>query len=252
MKINRPAGAAGDGSTFPERGSLLRAAVGMGLYAGAFGASYGALSVGSGLSVAQTMTLSLVMFSGASQLAFVGVAGAGGSSLAAISTALLLGARNAFYGVPLTEILRPRGLQRLYTAHFVIDETTAMAVGQATPRAKRFAFWATGLILFCLWQLGSLAGAVLGSGINPKTFGLDAAAPAVFLALLWPSLRSRTARWVAVGGGAVALLLLPWVPAGLPVIAAAAVAVVAGFGRERSEPPPVGGPDRASSRVIDR
>ena len=93
------------------------------------------------------MVLSLVMFSGASQFAFVGVIAAGGSPFAAVPAALLLGVRNAFYGVPMSEILHPRGLPDV-TAHFVIDETTAMAVGQATPAGKRYAFWATGLILF--------------------------------------------------------------------------------------------------------
>jgi predicted branched-subunit amino acid permease len=133
----------------PERGVILRAAVGIGLYAMAFGASFGAISVGSGLTLLQTMVLSLVMFTGASQFAFVGVAGSGGTALAAVPAALLLGVRNAFYGVPVSEFLHPRGVARLWTAHFVIDETTAMAIGQTTPRARRFAFWATGLILFC-------------------------------------------------------------------------------------------------------
>ena len=137
-----------------RRGPILRAAIGLGLYAGAFGASFGAVSVGSGLSVAQTMLLSLVMFSGASQFAFVGVVAAAGSPLAAIPAALLLGVRNAFYGVPLSEILNPRGWRRLWTAHFVIDETTAMAVGQASRPAQRYAFWATGLILCGCWQTG--------------------------------------------------------------------------------------------------
>jgi 4-azaleucine resistance transporter AzlC len=191
--------------------------------------SYGALSVGAGLSVAQTMVLSLVMFSGASQLAFVGVLAAGGSALAAIPAALLLGVRNAFYGVPMTAVLQPHGHQRWWTSHFVIDETTAMAVSQATPRARRYAFWATGLVLFALWLVGSFAGAALGTVIDPKAFGLDAAAPAVFLALLWPALRAVAARGVAIAAVALALVLLPWVPAGVPVISAAAVAVVAGL-----------------------
>jgi len=220
----------------PERAALLRAAVGVGLYAAAFGASFGAVSVGSGLSVGQTMLLSLVMFSGASQFAFVGVAAAGGSPFAAIPAALLLGVRNAFYGVPMAQLLQPRGLARLCTAHFVIDETTAMAVGQSTERAKRYAFWATGLILCALWQLGSLGGALVGTAIDPATFGLDAASPAVYLALLWPGLRTATARWVAVGGAAVALALVPVVPAGVPVVAAALVAVGAGLLPARKRP----------------
>ncbi|HVD53689.1 MAG TPA: AzlC family ABC transporter permease [Propionibacteriaceae bacterium] len=213
----------------PERGLIFRAAIGIGLYAMAFGASFGAISVGSGLTVGQTMVLSLVMFTGASQFAFVGVAASGGSPFAAVPAALLLGVRNAFYGVPVSEILHPRGLARLWTAHFVIDETTAMAISQATPQAKRYAFWATGLILFSLWQLGSLAGALVGRAVNPADIGLDAAAPAVFLALLWPMLRRTEARWVALGGALLALALVPIAPPGVPVVASAIVALVGGL-----------------------
>jgi predicted branched-subunit amino acid permease len=213
----------------PERGVILRAAVGIGLYAMAFGASFGAISAGSGLTLLQTMTLSLVMFTGASQFAFVGVAGSGGAVFAAVPAALLLGVRNAFYGVPVSEFLHPHGFARLWTAHFVIDETTAMAVGQTTPRARRFAFWTTGLILFSLWQLGSAAGALVGRAVNPADIGLDAAAPAVFLALLWPMLRRREARWVALGGALLVLALIPLVPPGIPVVAAAGVALIGGL-----------------------
>jgi branched chain amino acid efflux pump len=213
----------------PGRGTILRAAIGIGLYAMAFGASFGAISVGSGLTLAQTIALSLVMFTGASQFAFVGVAASGGSPFAAVAASLLLGVRNAFYGVPISEILHPRGVARLRTAHFVIDETTAMAISQATPRGRRFAFWATGLILFCCWQLGTMAGALIGRAVNPVDIGLDAAAPAVFLALLWPMLRHREARWVALSGAAVALALVPVAPPGIPVVAAAVVAMVAGL-----------------------
>lgn len=208
---------------------MLRAAVGIGLYAAAFGASFGAVSVGSGLSLAQTMVLSLVMFSGASQFAFAGVAAAGGSPFTAAAAALLLAVRNGFYGVSLAEVFAPRGWGRLGTAHFVIDETTAMAVGQPTPALQRYAFWTTGAILCGLWQIGTLAGALAGAAVDPAAFGLDAAAPAVFLALLWPRLASAAQRWVAVAGAGVALALVPLVPQGVPVIAAAAVAVVAGL-----------------------
>lgn len=211
-----------------ERAAVLRAAIGIGLYAGAFGVSFGAVSTGSGFTVGQTSLLSLVMFSGASQFAFVGVAAAG-SPWAAVAASLLLAVRNGFYGVTLTEILRPRGVRRLGTAHFVIDETTAMAVSQVGRRTQRYAFWATALVLFVLWQLGTLVGALVGSAIDPRTFGLDAAAPAVYLALMWAALKKSAAnRWVAVAGGTVAAALVPLTPAGVPVIVAAVVAVVAG------------------------
>jgi predicted branched-subunit amino acid permease len=176
------------------------------------------------------------MFTGASQFAFVGVAASGGSPLAAVPAAMLLGVRNAFYGVPVSEILHPRGLARLWTAHFVIDETTAMAISQSTPRARRYAFWATGLILFSLWQLGSLAGALVGRAVSPSDIGLDAAAPAVFLALLWPMLRRPEARWVALGGALLALALVPIAPPGVPVLASAIVALVGGLLPTRRAP----------------
>jgi 4-azaleucine resistance transporter AzlC len=225
-----------------DRRPVLRAAIGIGLYAAAFGASFGAVSVSSGLSLLQTMVLSLVMFSGASQYAFAGVVAAGGAPFAAAAAALLLGVRNGFYGVPLAEILTPRGWRRFGTAHFVIDETTAMAVGQDTRSLQRYAFWATGLILCSLWQVGTLAGALAGAAIDPAAFGLDAAAPAVFLALLWPRLASARNRWVALAGAGVALLLVPLVPQGVPVIAAAGVAVLAGLLPGRRALPDRGAP----------
>ena len=140
------------------------------------------------------MVLSLVMFSGASQFAFAGVVAAGGNPFAAIPAALLLGVRNAFYGVPMSEILTPRGWRRLVTAHFVIDETTAMAIGQPTRPAQRYAFWSTGLILF---RCGSWAAwsARCSAGHRPGAFGLEAAAPAVYLALMWPSCASHRPGW---------------------------------------------------------
>jgi 4-azaleucine resistance transporter AzlC len=232
--VRRPKAAAA--RAFPERRAIVRAAAGIGLYAGAFGLTFGAVSVGSGLNLPETMVLSSVMFTGASQFALVGVLSAGGSPLAALSAAFLLGLRNMFYGVPVTHILRPRGLRRLSTAHFVIDETTAMAVAQLTPGARRYAFWATGLMLFTLWNLGSLAGALIGSGIDPSALGLDAAAPAIFLALLWPQLSRSRAPGVALGAGAVAVGLVTVVPAGVPVIAAAGVAIAAGLMPARRRP----------------
>ncbi len=232
-----------------ERAPLMRAAIGLGLYAGAFGVAFGALSTGTGLSLLQTMVLSVLMFSGASQVALVGAVSLG-SPFAAIPVALLLGLRNAFYGVTLSELFDLRGWRRPLTAHFVIDETTAMALGQPKPRAKRYAFWATALILFGLWQTGSLLGALLGRSIDPAAFGLDAAAPAVFLALLWPALSTAGTRLVAVAGAVVALLLIPVAPQGVPVIAAAGVAVIAGLTRESKSASPDPTPEDPRPEVV--
>ena len=213
---------------FPQRSAITRTAAGIGLYAGVFGVTFGALATASGLGVTEAVALSAVMFTGASQFALVGVLAAGGAPLAGVSAALLLGLRNAFYGVPVTQILRPRGTRRLLAAHFVIDESAALAVAQPTPHARRYAFWVTGVTLGALWVLGTLAGALIGSGIDTSAFGLDAAAPAIFLALLWPRLSQARARAVAFGAGAMALALVPLVPAGVPIIAAGGVAVAVG------------------------
>ncbi|PSL01112.1 putative branched-subunit amino acid permease [Haloactinopolyspora alba] len=223
--------------------AIRRDALGIAAYAGAFGASFGAVSIASGLSVAQTVVLSVVMFSGASQFALVGVIGGGGAGLAAIPTALLLGVRNAFYGVPMARILGReglRGLRRPVAAHLVIDETTAMAVAREDPEAQRYAFWTTGVLLFTFWNTGTAAGALASSRIGDVgALGLDAMAPAAFLALLWPRLRVPAARWVAAAGALIATALVPLVPAGLPVLATAPVAVVAGLlPRRRTEEAP--------------
>jgi 4-azaleucine resistance transporter AzlC len=218
----------------PERWEIVRAAAGIALYAAAFGFTFGAVATAAGLGTLQVVTLSVVLFSGASQFALVGVLAVGGPAAAALSAALLLGCRNAFYGLPLTPILRPRGLKRLLTAQFVIDETTAMTVAQQTPRAGRFAFWVTGLGLCSLWNLGTLTGALVGGGINTSAFGLDAAAPAIFLALLWPQLSRRRGRTVAMAAVVVTLSLVTITPAGVPIIAAAGAAVVAGLLPDRA------------------
>jgi 4-azaleucine resistance transporter AzlC len=213
----------------PQRAAVTRAVAGIGVYAGAFGLAFGAVSTAAGLSVLQTVALSVVMFTGASQFALVGVLGVGGSPFAALAAALLLGVRNAFYGVPVAGIVKPRGLRRLLAAHFVIDETTAMTVAQPQRSLGRYAFWATGFCLCGMWNLGTLAGALIGSSINTSSLGLDAAAPAIFLALLWPQLARERGRSVAAGAVVVALALVTITPAGIPIVAAAGIAVAAGL-----------------------
>lgn len=219
-----------------SRAAILRAAVGIGVYAAAFGLTFGAVSVSSGLSLGQTQALSLVLFSGASQFALAGVVGSGGSAWTALGPTLLLALRNGFYGVTLAPVLGVRGPRRLLTAHFVIDETTAMATSNAPGgRAdQRLAFWSTGLILFVCWNAGTFVGGLVGAAVDPDVLGLDAAGPAVFLALVWPALRRVRARWIALAGAATAVVLVPLVPAGVPVLAAAAAAVVGGLLPQRS------------------
>ncbi len=209
-----------------DRRALLRDALGVGVATGAYGLSFGALSSGAGLSLAQTAALSLVMFSGASQFALVGIVAGGGGAATAAATAILLGTRNAFYGLRLASLLRVRGIRRLVAAQLVIDESTAMAVAQDDARLGRLAFWATGAAVFVLWNAATIAGALGAEALaSPESLGLDAAAPAAFLALLAPRLRDGEAWAIAVASALAAVVLTPLLPAGMAVLAAALGAV---------------------------
>ena len=203
------------------RDRLLRDAVSIGLATGIYAVSFGVISVAAGFSVAQTCVMSAATFTGASQLTFVSVLGAGGSAAAALPPALLLAGRNTIYALSLKTVLRGGPLRRALDAHLVIDESTAMAHAQRDPAAKRRAFLLTALAIFVCWNAGTLLGALAGSGIgDPRGYGLDAIFPAIFLALLVAQLHSRDAVGAAVAGAAIAAVLIPVGPAGLPVMAA--------------------------------
>src|SRR3954470_9932475 len=194
----------------------VRNAVGIGVATGAYGLSFGALAVAAGLSVLQASALSLLMFTGASQFAFAGLI-AGGPA-AAVATALLLGSRNALYGLRLSSLLHRR---RPLAAQLVIDESAAMALGTE----PRLGFWATGTSVFVCWNVATVLGALAGTVLSdPRALGLDAAAPAAFLALLAPRLEGT--RRIAALAAAAAVIAVPLVPAGVPVLIAAALAAL--------------------------
>ncbi|WP_245993254.1 AzlC family ABC transporter permease [Xylanimonas allomyrinae] len=218
----------------------VRAAVRQGLSVavatGLYGISFGALSVAAGIGVLPTMALSLLLFSGGSQFALVGVVGAGGSPVAAVATAALLGARNTLYGAVVTPLLRVHGLRRVAAAQLTIDESTAVATAQTDTRAARAGFWVAGGGVFVLWNSFTLLGALAGHAMgDPRAWGLDAAAAAAFLALVWPRLASRTAQLVAGIAVVVSAGLIPLVPSGVPVLAAAASAIAVGVVAGRPE-----------------
>lgn len=225
------------GSAAATPRSVHATALSIGLATGAYGLSFGAIAVASGLSAWQAQSLSILMFTGASQFALVGVLGAGGGAVAAVLTAWLLGARNGLYALSLAPILQLRGWRRLVGAQLTIDESTATALTHTSQAVTaRRAFWSTGLSVYVLWNIGTTAGALGAAALDdPATLGLDAAIPAGFVALLWPRLVDRTTRAVAVAGAAVALLLTPVLRPGLPVLAAGLVALVAAWltGRSR-------------------
>ncbi len=213
-----------------RRKEVLRQCLSVGVATGTYGISFGALSVAAGLNLWQTIALSSLLFSGASQFAVVGIVAAGGSGAAAVATSTLLGVRNSLYALQMSRLLRVNGLRRVAAAHLTIDESTAVGVAQPEPPAQRLGFWGTGLAVFVLWNLMTMVGAVVGNALgDPKQFGLDAAAPAAFCALLWPRLKSGDARAVAAVSAVIALVVAPHAPAGIPVLVAAFAAIVAGL-----------------------
>ncbi len=211
----------------------VRIGVSIAIATGLYGISFGALAVASGFSVAQTLALSLLMFTGGSQFAFIGVIGAGGAGASAFAAATLLGIRNAVYGAQINRMLRPQGWLKPLAAQLTIDESAATAASQQDPQEQRRGFWVAGVGVYLCWNLFTVLGALLGDAMgDPRQWGLDGAAVAAFLGLLWPRLRTREPVAIAVVCALVTVLALPWVPAGVPILLAAAVAALWGwFGR---------------------
>jgi 4-azaleucine resistance transporter AzlC len=218
-----------------ELRSVVTASITLGLATGVFAISFGVGAVSTGASIAQTCTMSLLVFTGASQFSLVSVLGAGGSAASALAGAGLLAVRNGVYGLSMAPHLFDRGGpegarhtlgRRLLAAQLVLDETTAMATAQQDLFHRRAAFWITGFSVYFFWNLGTLVGALAGSAIDPKTFGLDAAFPAAFVAMLWPSLRDERARLAAGLGAVICLVLIPFVPVGIPVLCSALAILV--------------------------
>jgi predicted branched-subunit amino acid permease len=204
--------------------------LGVGLATGLYGISFGALSVAAGLDVIQTMALSLLMFSGGSQFAFVGVIASAGiaGAIPAILSAWLLGVRNGFYALRLAPLVAASGLIKPLAAQLTIDESNAVSLSQEPDiRAAKQGFWLTGIAVFVFWNLFTLLGALIGTKIgDPKMWGLDAAAAAAFLGLIWPRLKEGKLLLLAVISAFVATALSGFLPAGVPVLLTALVAVI--------------------------
>jgi predicted branched-subunit amino acid permease len=214
-----------------EDTAAVRRALAVGLSAAAYGISYGALAVAAGLDVWQTCVMSLLMFTGGSQFALVGVIASGGVAAGptAIASAAILGLRNGIYGVRMSPIVGHGFWRRLGAAWITIDETTAVAITQPTRRSQLIGFAVTGVTVFVGWNLTSLIGALIGNALgDPRSWGLDAAAAAAFLGLLWPRLRQRQTVAVAAGAAVVAVALTPVLIPGLPVLVSAVVAILVG------------------------
>ncbi|WP_210592722.1 AzlC family ABC transporter permease [Streptomyces sp. GESEQ-35] len=218
----------------PMMTPLLRDSALVWLASGVVGVSFGAIAVAGGLPVWVPVVMSLVVYAGSAQFSAVGVLLAGGGPVAAAATGLLLNTRTVAFSLAVAEIIGPGRLARLLGAHLVTDETVAFALAQADPVRRRTAFWVSGIGLFVVWNAGVAAGALAGSALGDTgTYGLDAAFPAVLVALVLPALRKDAGvRRAAVLGAALALAVTPVVPAGVPVLAALAGLFI--YGRRRA------------------
>jgi len=200
----------------------------VGFATGIFAIGFGVLSISADLSLAQTMVMSLVVFTGASQFAAVGVIAAGGSPATAVGSALLLAARNGFYSMTMSQHVRGPIWKRALAAHVTIDESTALGTAQDDPSDVEPAFWVGGLSVFVFWNVGTLIGALGGQTIgDPNALGLDAAFPAGFISLAAASLRHQAGRIAAATGFAIAIAAVPFTQPGVPILLAAAGAVIA-------------------------
>ncbi|HWL02319.1 MAG TPA: AzlC family ABC transporter permease [Microbacteriaceae bacterium] len=220
----------------PDVAAARRSGVAVGIAVSLYGVSFGALAVAAGLDVWQVCTLSLLMFTGGSQFALIGVLAAGSAPIpattawSAITAATLLGTRNALYAIRTAPIVGPGWLKRLLAAHWTIDETAAVSTAQPTPSSRRAGFWVTGVVIYVGWNVTTLIGALVGDLLGDvRAWGLDAAAAAAFLGLLWPRLRGLQPIAVAIAAAVVAAVVVPWTPPGIPVLAAAGVAIIVGL-----------------------
>lgn len=213
----------------PKKNPVDRTALSVAFTVGLYGAAFGAAGVTAGFSILQTCLLSILLFSGASQFAVVGIMGAGGAAISAIATATLLGFRNALYGLQMAPILKVSGLKRVLAAQITIDESTAVATLQENNEDRKRGFYVTGIGVYIFWNLFTYLGALGASAIgDPSVWGLDAAVPAAFCGLIWPRLKNKKQFLVSALAIAWALLLTPIAPAGIPIITTVLLAVIFG------------------------
>lgn len=214
----------------PKNDAVERTSLSVAFTVGLYGAAFGAAGITAGFSILQTCLLSLLLFSGASQFAVVGIMGAGGSAVSAIATATLLGFRNALYGLQLAPILKVTGLKRIIASQITIDESTAVSTLQSNDSDRKRAFYLTGFGVYIFWNLFTFLGALGASAIgDPSVWGLDAAVPAAFCGLVWPRLKDKRLFLISACAIILALLLTPITPAGIPIITTVLLAVIFGW-----------------------
>ncbi|MBJ8337915.1 AzlC family ABC transporter permease [Antrihabitans sp. YC3-6] len=200
---------------------------------GIVGISFGAIAVGAGFPIWLPMLLSVIVFAGAAQFMFIGIVAAGGNPIAAVAAGILVNARHLPFGFAIGDVIGDRWSEKVIGAHLMIDESVAFTLAQRDRAKRRATYWLTGIGLFICWNLGVVVGAIGGSAVgDTDAFGLDAAFPAVLLALILPSLRDPATRRAGLAGGVIALATTPFLPAGVPVLLALA-GVLVGYSTQR-------------------
>ncbi len=214
----------------PKNDAVARTSLSVAFTVGLYGAAFGAAGVTAGFTILQTCLLSILLFSGASQFAVVGIMGAGGSAISAIATATLLGFRNALYGLQMAPILKVTGLKRILSAQITIDESTAVSTLQENDIDRRRGFYLTGIGVYVFWNFFTYFGALGASAIgDPAVWGLDAAVPAAFCGLVWPRLKDKKQFLISALAIVLALSLTPITAAGIPIIATVLLAIIFGW-----------------------
>jgi 4-azaleucine resistance transporter AzlC len=194
--------------------------------AAAFSATFGVLAQEAGIETPAALTMSATTFAGSAQFAVASVLDAGGGIAAAIAAAVFLNARYAPISLSVAPAFGGSRLRRLLESQLIVDESWAVSRGSDGSYKRRLLVGA-GLVLYAAWVGGTAIGAAAGDALgDPERLGLDAAFPALFLALLVPQVRTRRAVTAALVGGALALALVPFAPAGVPIVAGSAACLL--------------------------
>jgi len=207
-------------SSAPGYRQGVRAAVAVAATVWFFGASFGLVARAAGMGVAAPLVLSATTFAGSAQFAITSILAGSGGAVAAIAAAVLLNARYAPISISVAPLFHGPRLRRLAESQLIVDESWALS-SRGDGRFDRRLLIGAGLLLYAAWVSGTAVGVFAGKALgDPKALGLDGAFPALFLALLVPQLRSRRATQAALLGGAIALVLIPVTPPGVPIVAA--------------------------------
>jgi 4-azaleucine resistance transporter AzlC len=222
------AGAGAPQTLEEQKRSLRTRALSIGVAVAPFGFAFGVLCTQAGLNIWQAMGFSSFVFTGGSQFAAVTVLREGGAASTAIAGSLLLAMRFLAYGVVMSPSMSKSRWKRALESHLMIDESLAVGTAASDRSLIRYGYLAGGLSVFAFWNTATLLGVLIGSGAGDAiaTYGIDAAIPASFVVLVWPRLRDKEQLPIALLGGLITVVAIPFTPPGVPILAAALACVL--------------------------